>query len=129
MHRKRNSWLGEMADEREFPEFQVRHPSNTNPICLTKLVTRYINPGYQNTHRTHSEIAEIGTNTKLTTGTKNKNDYTSNNFILEYGQLCCSVTIISYFSNFYLTHNVFNVLTLYFRVMLYVSLDSQGNFT
>ena len=66
-----------MADEREFPEFQVRHPSNTNPICLTKLVTRYINPGYQNTHRTHSEIAEIGTNTKLTNGTKNKNDYTS----------------------------------------------------
>ena len=76
MHRKRDMDLENMADEREFPEFQVRHPSNTNPICLTKLVTRYINPGYQNTHRTHSEIAEIGTNTKLTTGTKNKNDYT-----------------------------------------------------
>ena len=58
-----------------------------------------------------------------------KPSWIRNIFILEYEQLWCSVTIISYFSNSYLTHNVFNVLTLYFRVMLYISLDSQGNFT
>ena len=84
MAQKRDMNLENMADEREFPEFQVRHPSNTNPICLTKLVTRYINPGYQNTHRTHSEIAEIGTNTKLTTGTKNKNDYSALEWYSQY---------------------------------------------